>query len=63
MKQEAINKIEAKLLSLNFEVDKLRNQLSMGLTAGITIQETKDLIDGLSKERKLFKYILEQINK
>jgi len=61
MKQEAINKIEAKLLSLNFEVDKLQNQLSMGLTAGITIQETKDLIDGLSKERKLFRYILEQI--
>jgi hypothetical protein len=61
MKQEAINKIEAKLLSLKFEVDKLRNQLSMGLTAGITIEETKDLIDGLSKERKLFTYILEQI--
>jgi len=61
MKQEAINKIEAKLLSLNFEVDKLQNQLSMGLTAGITIEETKDLIDGLSKERKLFRYILEQI--
>ena len=63
MKQEAINKIEAKLLSLKFEVDKLQNELSMGLTAGITIEETKDLIDGLSKERKLFKYILEQINK
>ena len=61
MKQEAINKIEAKLLSLKFEVDKLRNQLSMGLTAGVTIEETKDLIDGLSKERKLFTYILEQI--
>ena len=61
MKQEAINKIEAKLLSLKFEVDKLQNQLSMGLTAGVTIEETKDLIDGLSKERKLFKYILEQI--
>ena len=61
MKQEAINKIEAKLLSLKFEVDKLQNQLSMGLTAGITIEETKDLIDGLSKERKLFNYILEQI--
>ena len=61
MKQEAINKIEAKLLSLKFEVDKLRNQLSMGLTSGITIEETKDLIDGLSKERKLFNYILEQI--
>ena len=63
MKQEAINKIEAKLLSLKFEVDKLQNQLSMGLTAGVTIEETKDLIDGLSKERKLFTYILEQINK
>ena len=61
MRQEAINKIEAKLLSLNFEIDKLQNELSMGLTAGITIEETKDLIDGLSKERKLFKYILEQI--
>jgi hypothetical protein len=61
MKQEAINKIEAKLLSLKFEVDKLQNELSMGLTAGITIEETKDLIDGLSKERKLFTYILEQI--
>ena len=61
MKQEAIDKIEAKLLSLRFEVDKLQNELSMGLTAGITIEETKDLIDGLSKERKLFKYILEQI--
>ena len=61
MKQEAINKIEAKLLSLNFEIDKLQNQLSMGLTAGVTIEETKDLIDGLSKERKLFIYILEQI--
>ena len=61
MKQEAINKIEAKLLSLKFEVDKLQNELSMGLTAGITIEETKDLIDGLSKERKLFNYILEQI--
>ena len=61
MKQQAINKIEAKLLSLKFEVDKLQNELSMGLTAGITIEETKDLIDGLSKERKLFTYILEQI--
>ena len=61
MKQEAINKIEAKLLSLKFEIDKLQNELSMGLTAGITIEETKDLIDGLSKERKLFTYILEQI--
>ena len=61
MKQEAINKIEAKLLSLKFEVDKLQNHLSMGLTAGITIEETKYLIDGLSKERKLFTYILEQI--
>ena len=61
MKQEAIDKIEAKLLSLRFEVDKLQNELSMGLTAGVTIEETKDLIDGLSKERKLFKYILEQI--
>ena len=61
MRQEAINKIEAKLLSLNFEIDKLQNELSMGLTAGITIEETKDLIDGLSKERKLFTYILEQI--
>lgn len=61
MKQEAINKIEAKLLSLKFEVDKLQNQLSMGLTAGITIEETKDLIDGLHKEKKLFRYILEII--
>ena len=61
MKKEAIDKIEAKLLSLKFEVDKLQNQLSMGLTAGITIEETKHLIDGLSKERKLFTYILEQI--
>ena len=61
MKQEAINKIEAKLLSLKFEVDKLQNQLSMGLTAGITIEETKDLIDGLHKEKKLFRYILESI--
>ena len=61
MKKEAIDKIEAKLLSLKFEVDKLQNELSMGLTAGITIEETKDLIDGLSKERKLFTYILEQI--
>ena len=61
MKQEAIDKIEAKLLSLRFEVDKLQNELSMGLTAGVTIEETKDLIDGLSKERKLFNYILEQI--
>ena len=61
MKQEAINKIEAKILLLKFEVDKLQNQLSMGLTAGVTIEETKHLIDGLSKERKLFNYILEQI--
>ena len=61
MKKEAINKIEAKLLSLKFEVDKLQNQLSIGLTAGVTIEETKHLIDGLSKERKLFNYILEQI--
>ena len=61
MKQEAINKIEAKLLSLKFEVDKLQNQLSMGLTAGITIEETKHLIDGLHKEKKLFRYILEII--
>ena len=49
MKQEALNKIEAKLLSLEFEIDKLHNQLSMGLTAGITIEETKHLIDGLHK--------------
>ena len=61
MRQEALNKIEAKLLSLEFEIDKLHNQLSMGLTAGITIEETKHLIDGLHKEKKLFKYILESI--
>ena len=63
MKQQAKNKIEAKIYSLEFEVRKLNNQVSMSISPGVTIKETYDIIERLNNEIKINQYILEQLIK
>tara|TARA_R110000765_G_scaffold111258_1_gene202946 strand:+ start:149 stop:373 length:225 start_codon:yes stop_codon:yes gene_type:complete len=63
MKQLAINKVEAKLLALDMDKKRIRNNLSMGLSAGVTIKEEYSIIERLEQETKIYEYILQSINK
>ena len=63
MKQLAINKVEAKLLALDMDKKRIRNNLSMGLSAGVTIKEEYGIIERLDQETKIYEYILQSINK
>ena len=63
MKQLAINKVEAKLLALDMDKKRIRNNLSMGLSAGVTIKEEYSIIERLEQETKIYEYILGSINK
>ena len=57
----AKNQIEAKIVAKRFKIEKLKAELSMGLTAGITISETKQLIVGLQNDLNIFNYIKKQL--
>ncbi len=63
MKELAINKIEAKLSALEMDSKRIRNNLAMGLSAGVTIEEEYSIIERLEQETKIYKYILNSINK
>ena len=63
MKQEAKDKIEAKIFSIHFEIRKLHGELAMGISAGVTIKESYGIVENLNKELKIYEYILEQLNK
>ena len=62
MKQQAKNKIEAKIYALEFEIRRLNNEVSMGIAPGVTIKETYDTIDRLNNEIRIHQYILKQLN-
>tara|TARA_R110000751_G_scaffold45516_1_gene103214 strand:+ start:500 stop:700 length:201 start_codon:yes stop_codon:yes gene_type:complete len=59
----AKNQIEAKIVAKRFEIQKVQAELSMGLTPGITISETKALVDGLKNDLMILEYIELKINK
>ena len=63
MKQLAINKVEAKLLALDMDKKRIRNNLAMGVSAGVTIKEEYGIIERLDQETKIYEYILQSINK
>ena len=58
----AKNQIEAKIVAKRFEIQKLKAELSMGLTPGITISETKELLDALKNDLRILEYIEIKIN-
>ena len=58
----AKNQIEAKIVAKRFEIQKLKSELSMGLTPGITISETKELLDALKNDLIILEYIELKIN-
>ena len=58
----AKNQIEAKIVAKRFEIQKLKAELSMGLTPGITISETKELLDALKNDLIILEYIEIKIN-
>jgi|TARA_R110000765_G_scaffold77162_1_gene151676 hypothetical protein len=63
MKQLAINKVEAKLLALDMDKKRIRNNLAMGISTGVTIKEEYSIIERLEQETKIYEYILGSINK
>ena len=58
----AKNQIEAKIVAKRFEIQKVQAELSMGLTPGITISETKALVDALKNDLRILEYIELKIN-
>tara|TARA_R110000737_G_C14283982_1_gene432825 strand:- start:86 stop:310 length:225 start_codon:yes stop_codon:yes gene_type:complete len=63
MKQLALNKVEAKLLALDMDKKRIRNNLAMGISTGVTIKEEYSIIERLEQETKIYEYILQSINK
>ena len=62
IKQSAINKVEAKMLTLEMDKRRIRNNLAKGLSAGVTIKEEYSIIERLEQETKIYEYILDSIN-
>ena len=58
----AKNQIEAKIVAKRFKIQKVQAELSMGLTPGITISETKELLDALKNDLRILEYIELKIN-
>jgi hypothetical protein len=58
----AKNQIEAKIVAKRFKIQKVQAELSMGLTPGITISETKSLVDALKNDLRILEYIEIKIN-
>ncbi len=42
---------------------RIRNNLAMGVSAGVTIKEEYGIIERLEQETKIYEYILQSINK
>ena len=48
---------------LTFEIDDLKNELKSGITPGVTLEETAQILEGTKTEYAVWNHILELIEK
>ncbi len=59
----ASNKVFAKLVMLDLDIERLRSELKCEITGAITIEQLTALYEGTLKEQKVWNYIAETLEK
>jgi hypothetical protein len=59
----ASNKVFAKLTMLDFDIERLRDEVKHKLVGKLTIEQLTDIYEGTIKERKVWNYIAESLEK
>ena len=63
LNNRAHSKAFAKITMLTFEIDDLKNELKSGITPGVTLEETAQILEGTKTEYAVWNHILELIEK
>jgi hypothetical protein len=63
IKQKASDKIFSKLLSLDFEIQSLKRDVKEKWVGGVTIEEWKKVLEHQIRDREVWSYIAELIEK
>ena len=63
LNDRAHSKAFAKITMLTFEIDNLKYELRSGVTPGISLQETAEVLEGAKTEYAVWSHILELIEK
>ncbi len=59
----ASNKVFAKITTLGFDIERLRDEVKHKLVGKLTMEQLIDLYEGTIKERKVWNYIAETLEK
>ena len=63
LNDRAHSKAFAKITMLTFEIDNLKYELRSGVTPGISLQETAEVLEGAKTEYAVWSHILGLIEK
>tara|TARA_R110000851_G_scaffold303505_1_gene461107 strand:+ start:219 stop:434 length:216 start_codon:yes stop_codon:yes gene_type:complete len=63
LNDRAHSKAFAKITMLTFEIDHLKYELKSGITPGISLEETAEVLEGTKTEYAVWSHILELIEK
>jgi hypothetical protein len=63
IKEKAFNKVYAKLTTLNFELQRLRENLMYNNTGGIDAEQLQGVIEQTDEERLTYMYLFSLIEK
>jgi hypothetical protein len=59
----ASDKVFAKLTMLDFDLERLRDEVKYKITGKLTLEQLVDIYDGTVRERTIWNYIAESIEK
>lgn len=60
---QASDKVFAKLAILQFDIDRLKHEVKYQLTGKLTMEQLTDIYIGTLKEKKIWNYIAESLEK
>jgi hypothetical protein len=63
VKEKAFDKVYAKLTTLNFEIQRLRENLKYNNTGGIDAEQLQGVIEQTEKEKLIYMYLFTLIEK
>ena len=63
LNDRAHSKAFAKITMLTFEIDDLKHEIKSGITPGVSLEETNEVLKGAQAEYAVWSHILELIEK
>jgi len=61
MLELALNKIGSQIISRTFEASKLENQIALGISPGVTLEEMNQILDGTNKDIRVLEYVFSKL--